>query len=267
MQRGLKPALRPDKRYNTAMFERYTETARRVIFFGRYEASQFGSMTIESEHLLLGQIREYTNLMDRFLQVAPSAEDIRKEIASHLTVRQKVPTWIDLPLSNECKRILACSAEEAERLNHRQIDAEHLLLGFLREENCVAAQVLNQLGLRVNVIREELARHPMAEEPAAARGTSGGLRALSSFLNLHNPILPGVGVVPDADTAKRIAESVWVPMYGEEKIAGQQPLKAELKFNVWIVSGSPESEAVLFAFILQKDGRILSVGPDRPTEI
>lgn len=50
-------------------------------------------------------------------------------------------------------------------------------------------------------------------------------------------------------------------MFGEEKIASQEPLKAELKFNVWIVSGSPESDAALFAFILKKDGRILSVGP------
>src|SRR5437899_3260518 len=223
------------------MFERYTERARRVIFFARYEASQFGSMTIESEHLLLGLIREYADLMERFLPGALSAEDIRKEIAAkiHLTVGQKVPISVDLPLSNECKRILAYSAEEAERLNHRHIDVEHLLLGMLREENCTAAQVLNQLGLKVNVIREESARYRRAEEPAGAGVTSGGSRPLSSFLNLHNPVLPGAGIVPDADTAKRIAESIWIPMYGEDKVASQQPVKAELKFNVWIVSGSP----------------------------
>jgi len=102
----------------------------------------------------------------------------------------------------------------------------------------------------------------MAEQPTTSGVTSVGFfHPLSSFLNLHNPVLPGAGVVPDADTAKRIAESVWIPMFGEEKIASQQPLNAELKFNVWIVSGSPESDAALFAFILKKDGRILSVGP------
>jgi hypothetical protein len=243
------------------MFERYTERARQVIFFARYEASQFGSMTIESEHLLLGLIREYGNLIQRFVPGA-AAKNIREEMALRVTVREKVPTSIDMPLSNECKRILAYSAEEAERLNHRQIEAEHLLLGILREENCVAAQVLNQMGIKVNVIREELLRHPMAEEPSATGGTSGGFRPLSSFFYLHNPILPGAGIVPDADTAKRIAESVWIPIYGEEKIASQQPLIAELKSNVWLVSGSPESEPALFAFILQRDGRILSVGPE-----
>src|SRR5437870_7007487 len=243
------------------MFERYTERARRVIFFARYEASQFGSTTIESGHLLLGLIREYTDLIHRFAPDAPSVQEISKEITAHLTVREKVSTSIDMPLSNECKRILAYSAEEAERLADRLIGAQHLLLGMLREENCMAAKVLYQSGLKLDVIREELARHPMAEEPTRSVVPSVAFHPLSSFLNLHNPVLPGAGAVPDADTAKRIAESVWIPMFGEEKIASQKPLNAELKFNVWIVSGSPESDAALFAFILKKDGRILSAGP------
>jgi hypothetical protein len=243
------------------MFERYTERARRVVFFARYEASQFGSTTIESEHLLLGLIRAHTDLIHRLAPEAPSVHDISKQVTAHLTVREKVSTSIDMPLSNECKRILAYSAEEAERLAARLIDTEHVLLGMLRED-CLAAKVLYQLGLKLDVIRDKLARHPIAEEPARSGVTSVGFfHPLSSFLNLHNPVLPGAGVVPDADTAKRIAESVWMPMFGEEKIASQQPLNAELKFNVWIVSGSTESDAALFAFILKKDGRILSVGP------
>src|ERR1700757_3002878 len=140
------------------MFERYTERARRVIFFARYEASQFGSTTIETEHLLLGLIREDKNLTNRFLRNHSSIESIRKEIEGRTTIREKVSTSIDLPLSNECKRILAYAAEEAERLNHRHIGTEHLLLGILREEKCVAAEILHERGLRLNAIREELAR-------------------------------------------------------------------------------------------------------------
>ncbi len=154
------------------MFERYTVRARRVVFYARYEASQFGSMTIESEHLLLGAIREYTDLIHRFVPGAPSVRDISKEVTAHLTVREKVPTSIDMPLSNECKRILAYSAEEAERLAARLIGAEHLLLGMLREGNCLAAKVLYQLGLKPGVIRDEVARHPMAEEPTTSGVTS-----------------------------------------------------------------------------------------------
>ena len=140
------------------MFERYTERARRVIFFARYEASQFGSTTIETEHLLLGLIREDKNLTNRFLRSSSSIENIRKEIEGRTTIREKVSTSIDLPLSNECKRILAYANEEAERLNHRHIGTEHLLLGILREEKCVAAEILHERGLRLVAIREELAR-------------------------------------------------------------------------------------------------------------
>ena len=67
------------------MFERYTEKARRVIFFARYEASQFGSTTIETEHLLLGLIREDKNLTNRFLRNQSSIESIRKEIEGRTT--------------------------------------------------------------------------------------------------------------------------------------------------------------------------------------
>ncbi len=113
------------------MFERYTEKARRVIFFARYEASQFGSPYIETEHLLLGLLREDKALTNRFLRSHASVESIRKQIRGHTTtIREKVSTSVDLPLSNECKRVLAYAAEEAERLSHRHIGTEHLLLGL-----------------------------------------------------------------------------------------------------------------------------------------
>src|SRR5262249_20272006 len=129
------------------MFERYTERARRVIFFARYEASQFGSVTIETEHLLLGLIREDKNLINRFLGDHGSIDSIRREIEARNPIKKRVWTSFDLPLSLECRRILAYAAEEAERLNHRHIGTEHLLLGILREENSVGAQVLQQRGL------------------------------------------------------------------------------------------------------------------------
>ncbi len=92
------------------MFERYTEKARRVIFFARYEASQFGSPYIETEHLLLGLLREDKALTNRFLRQHSSVDSIRKQIEAHTTVREKVSTSVDLPLSNECKRVLAYAA-------------------------------------------------------------------------------------------------------------------------------------------------------------
>jgi ATP-dependent Clp protease ATP-binding subunit ClpC len=74
---------------------------------------------------------------------------------------------VDLPLSHECKRVLAYAAEEAERLAHKHIGTEHLLLGLLREEKCFAAEILHERGLRLSTIREELSRVAERESRAA----------------------------------------------------------------------------------------------------
>ncbi|QNI34854.1 ATP-dependent Clp protease ATP-binding subunit [Alloacidobacterium dinghuense] len=159
------------------MFERYTEKARRVIFFARYEASQFGSPYIETEHLLLGLLREDKALTNRFLRSHASVESIRKQIEGHTTIREKVSTSVDLPLSNECKRVLAYAAEEAERLSHKHIGTEHLLLGLLREEKCFAAEILHERGLKLVAIREELARATQEKAPQQQRNRESSLLA------------------------------------------------------------------------------------------
>jgi ATP-dependent Clp protease ATP-binding subunit ClpC len=138
------------------MFERYTEKARRVIFFARYEASQFGSPYIETEHLLLGLLRGDKALTNRFLRGQGKVEAIRKQIEDHTIAREKVSTSVDLPLSNEGKRVLAYAAEEAARLSHQHVGTEHLLLGLLREENSFAALLLKECGIMLSRIREEL---------------------------------------------------------------------------------------------------------------
>ncbi|MCI0418943.1 MAG: ATP-dependent Clp protease ATP-binding subunit [Acidobacteria bacterium] len=158
------------------MFERYTEKARRVIFFARYEASQFGSPSIETEHLLLGLMREDKGLTNRFLRSHSSIDSIKKEIEGRTIIREKVSTSIDLPLSAECKRILAYSADEAERLRHRHIGTEHLLLGILREDKCLAAEILHERGLKLSVIREELGK-TQADKPSSGRSKETPLLA------------------------------------------------------------------------------------------
>ncbi len=143
------------------MFEKYTEKARRVIFFARYEASQFGQPHIETEHLLLGLLREDKALTNRFLRSNySSVEAIRRQIEGHTTIRESISTSVDLPISNECKRVLAYAAEEAERLGHKYVGTEHVLLGLLREEKCFAAEILKERGVRLLMIREELAKGP-----------------------------------------------------------------------------------------------------------
>ena len=153
------------------MFEKYTEKARRVIFFARYEASQLGSPSIETEHLLLGLIREDKNLTNRFFPKAnASIDSIRKEIEGRTAIRERVSTSVDLPFSDESKRVLNAAAEESERLSHRHIGTEHMLLGLLREERSVAAEILRERGLRLSMIRDELVRgSPERHSPGRAK--------------------------------------------------------------------------------------------------
>ena len=151
------------------MFEKYTEKARRVIFFARYETSQLGARRIEAEHILLGLLREDKALSSRFFPHAETAlEKIRKQIEGRTVSRDKVSTSVELPLSDEAKRVLTYAAEEADRSMCNYIGTEHILLGLLREENSLAAEILYENGLRLSRVREELAG-PGAERSAPSK--------------------------------------------------------------------------------------------------
>jgi hypothetical protein len=148
------------------LFERYTEHARRSIFFARYEASIFGSPQITSEELLLGILREEKTLAMEL--GADAAVAIRKEIEALEPKRQRVSTSVDLPLSHESKRALAYAAEECERLNQEQIGTPHLMLGLLREENSLAAKLLRKHGMTLEKCRE-IARKSSPERTVRRR--------------------------------------------------------------------------------------------------
>jgi len=169
------------------VFERYTEKARRVIFFARYEASEFGSPHIESEHLLLGFFRESKALSARvFPGPSFSVEDIRKEIEKHTTLRKKLSTSVDLPLSNECRRILHYASQEADRLGHKHIGTEHLLLGMLLEKDCFAGHLLNERGVSLEGVRANIS----IEEPTTelTKAKSPGIPAGYRWKTLlYNP--------------------------------------------------------------------------------
>jgi uncharacterized protein (TIGR03435 family) len=138
------------------VFERYTEAARRVLFFAPYEADRTKSVSVESEHLLLALIRETGGMVARLLARASIApETIRKDIDG-LRPRQQGSPADENRFSHETKRILELAAEEANRLLHHEIDTEHLLLGILREDQSVAASILATHGMRINEVRDEI---------------------------------------------------------------------------------------------------------------
>lgn len=143
------------------MFERYTEKARRVIFFARYEASEFGSPVIDTDHLLLGLVREEKLLCFRWLPEAPP-EAIRRAVEGWSEHHPKIATNVDMPLSQSSKHVLEQARDEADRLSSRHIGTEHLLLGLIQEK-CKASDLLRELGADVAKLRVKFAGDQAAD--------------------------------------------------------------------------------------------------------
>jgi len=165
------------------MFERYTEKARRVIFFARYEASQYGSPYIETEHLLLGLLREDRALAKWFPGESSVEPGIRTEIEGQITQRERISTAVEVPLTEECRKVLNLAGEEADRLGHRHVGTEHVLVALIRVEGSLAAKLLRKRGLKPEAIREQLAKTPGSVSVRASTEPSrGAIATLDSFL-------------------------------------------------------------------------------------
>jgi len=142
------------------MFERYTERSRRVIFFARYEALQYGSPVIAPEHILLGLMREDKTIAARYFprRHSMTVDAVRREVEDRIVLRDRIPQSAELHLAPETKRILFYANEESRGLKSRHIGPEHILLGLGREENSIAAEILFHFGLRVQGVRDEISR-------------------------------------------------------------------------------------------------------------
>ena len=140
---------------------------------------------------------------------------------------------------------MAYAAEEAERLHHSHISTEHLLLGMLRETDSFAAEILRMYGIDLAPTRVKI-----------------GLASMPQIVQIP-PHLPKAGCVTDPETAKRIAEAVWLVMYGEAAVEEQKPFQADFENDLWTVRGSPPSgqETKPFVAVISRvDGRIAKIG-------
>jgi len=162
------------------MFERYSEKARRVIFFARYEAGNYGSRYIETEHLLLGLVREDRSLAKWFHGESNVVPEIRAEIERRIVRGKQFSTSVEVPISAECKKVLTLATEASERLRHCRVETEHILIGILGVEASMAAQILIARGFKLGPIQEQLAKAPSPKYQSQA--TTGALLTLESFL-------------------------------------------------------------------------------------
>jgi ATP-dependent Clp protease ATP-binding subunit ClpC len=139
------------------MFNRFTERARKVIILAKEEARRFNHDYIGTEHILLGLIREGEGVAAAVLEkMGVSLENIRLEIEKLVQPGPTTQIIGDIPFTPRAKKALELAAEEARSLGHNYIGTEHILLGLIREGEGIASQVLLNLGLDLNTVRNEV---------------------------------------------------------------------------------------------------------------
>jgi 1-pyrroline-5-carboxylate dehydrogenase len=240
------------------MFERYNEKARRAIFYARYEASQFGSRYIESEHLLLGVLRENKEFANHFLRNDAAVESFRKQIGEHTGQREAISTSVDLPLSNEVKRVLAHAADEAEGAPHRHIGPEHLLVGLLLEEKCFAAQMLTQRGVQLAAVRDEIRR--LAEEQSAAHRPAQEQAAGAELLGATRSIMKGHQ--PEFSRTTNFENEPFLDFNDPQVARTMQEALASVKAKL-----GHEYDLVIGGERVRTSAKIVSINPACPAEV
>jgi ATP-dependent Clp protease ATP-binding subunit ClpC len=160
------------------MYERFTDRARKVMQLANQEAQRFNHEYIGTEHILLGLIKEGSGVAANVLKnLDVDLRKIRLEVEKLVQSGPEMVTMGKLPQTPRAKKVIEYSMEEARNLNHNYVGTEHILLGLLREQEGVAAQVLMNLGLKLEEVREEvlnLLGHGIESEGGERGGTERG---------------------------------------------------------------------------------------------
>lgn len=180
------------------MYERFTDRARKVMQLANQEAQRFNHEYIGTEHILLGLVKEGSGVAANVLKnLEVDLRKIRLEVEKLVQSGPEMVTMGKLPQTPRAKKVIEYSMEEARNLNHNYVGTEHILLGLLREQEGVAAQVLMNLGLKLEEVREEVlnllghgtqaegsersGREGSSSESSSSRGGKSKTPALDSF--------------------------------------------------------------------------------------
>src|SRR5579871_4459875 len=160
------------------MWQRFTERARKVVFYAQEEAQKFGEGYVATEHLLLGLVRESDSVAARVLEkLGVSLNRIRSEVEKQLPRGDARPNQ-DMTLTPRAKRVIDLAYDEARNLNNNYIGTEHLLLGLIREGDGLAGRVLAKLGVELEKARREVMalqdNESQAKNGGRASNTGGG---------------------------------------------------------------------------------------------
>ena len=163
------------------MYERFTDRARKVMQLANQEAQRFNHEYIGTEHILLGLVKEGSGVAANVLKnLEVDLRKIRLEVEKIVQSGPDMVTMGKLPQTPRAKKVVEYAMEEARNLNHNYVGTEHLLLGLIREQEGVAAQVLMNLGLKLEDVREEVlnlwdmaSKEPEKAHPSAPEADSG----------------------------------------------------------------------------------------------
>lgn len=139
------------------MFERFTEHARHVMSLANQEAQRFGHEYIGTEHILWALAKEVDGVAAAVLEhFGVDLKPLRKEVETLLDARPHRETVEKLSRSTQAQEVIAHAVEEARALDHNYIGTEHLLLGMMRDSEMSSAQILANLGLDMDAVREQI---------------------------------------------------------------------------------------------------------------
>src|SRR5881397_2535651 len=139
------------------MSNRFTERAQRVILIAQEEAKRLNHDYVGTEHILLGLIALGEGVAAQVLaNLGVDLRRVRAEIEKIVGTGDNVMLLGEIPFTPRAKKVLELAVEEAQNMGHSHVGTEHLLLGLIREEEGVAARVLENLGIRLDVVREEV---------------------------------------------------------------------------------------------------------------
>ncbi|PCI08375.1 NDP-hexose 4-ketoreductase [bacterium] len=157
------------------MFERFTDRARKVMALANQEAQRFNHEYIGTEHILLGLVKEGSGVGANVLKnLDVDLRKVRLEVEKLVRAGPEMVTMGKLPQTPRAKKVIEYAIEEARNLNHNYVGTEHILLGLLREHDGVAAQVLMNLGLKLEDVREEVLNLLGAGTEADSEMAAGG---------------------------------------------------------------------------------------------
>jgi ATP-dependent Clp protease ATP-binding subunit ClpC len=176
------------------MYERFTDRARKVMQLANQEAQRFNHEYVGTEHVLLGLVKEGSGVAANVLKnLDVDLRKIRVEVEKIVQSGPDMVTMGKLPQTPRAKKVIEYAIEEARNLNHNYVGTEHLLLGLLREQEGVAAQVLMNLNLKLEEVREEVLNLLGHGMDAGSGGGEGGERASAKGGKSKTPALDSFG--------------------------------------------------------------------------